>query len=266
MPNPSIIVNGKTRFLGCLPPKPNFGGLPKFLSAPDARIIPRDQWKPVDFRSLGVPILDQGNHGSCVGHGSTTGFWYKWLMDGGTVPPSGFSPTSLYAMINGGWDQGAIVSDALTSLQRDGVCTMAEFPESMIYQRQLTDAAKETRKRFKLNAAYHLSTFDEIGSGVQLGYTAPFGITIRSGFNNPGADGFIEPGGRALGGHCMCVVGMIQRNGKWVFIVVNSWGDWGANGCCLLGEEHFSGSDTDAFAVGSVLPDPQDPFRSPVVA
>ena len=48
-------------------------------------IIPRAQWNQTSFRFLGVPILNQGSHGSCVGHGSVTAFWNAWLLSGATL-------------------------------------------------------------------------------------------------------------------------------------------------------------------------------------
>lgn len=260
---PSIVIDGKERHLGCLPPRADFGGLPKFTAT--NHVVPRTQWKEVDLSPLGVPVLDQGQHGSCVGHGSTSAFWFAYLIAGGTVPDSGFSPTSLYALINGGWDRGAVVSDAMDALIQQGVCTMKECPESVIFTRQIPASANETRKRFRVLDAYHCATFDEIGSALQLGFPVSFGITLPGNFNKLDAEGVAGLGWGALGGHCMCAYGTTKlKSGAWAIRVRNSWAaSWGQNGNCLLVEQHF-GRDCDAFAVRADLSDPLDPNAPPI--
>lgn len=262
-PYPIVPVDGIERHFACLPPRADFGGLAKYSAANP--IVPRAQWEETDYRSYNVPVLNQGNHGSCVGHGSTTAYWYSYLMEGGTVPQGGFSPTSLYAQINGGRDMGAVVSDAMTALMQTGVGLMADVPESIIYDRQIPQSAKAKYHRFQVSEAYHVETFDEIISALLLGFTVSFGITIGSGFNRPGKDGLIEAGGFPLGGHCMCAYGVKRlADGRWVTVVRNSWGtQFGANGDCLLPEGHFQGRGLDAFAVKAAAADPEDPNKPP---
>jgi hypothetical protein len=234
------------------------------------RVIPRNEWKEVDLSPLGVPVLDQGNHGSCVGHGSTSAFWFAYLIanDPKSVPDGGFSPTSLYALVNGGRDNGAVVSDAMDALMNKGVALMNDYPENYIFDRSLPSGVlakvNAQRQRFRVGDAFHTASFDEIASGLMLGFASSFGITIRQGFNNPQSNGIISPGGMILGGHCMCGYGLANVGGKWYIRVRNSWGTrWGVGGNCLLGEEHFRG-DADAFAVRATLSDPSDPNPPPV--
>ena len=251
------------RALGCLPPLDDFGGLPRFAAANG--LIPRGDWRDVDLSPLGVPVLDQGSHGSCVGHGSTSAFWWAYLIAGGTVPESGFSPTSLYALINGGRDRGAVVSDAMTALMEQGLCLMSEVPESLIYERQIAESAKATRKRFRVLDAYHCETFDAIGSALQLGFPVSFGIMLPGRFNQLDGEGVAGLGGLPLGGHCMCAYGTKKlQDGRWAIRVRNSWGfRWGQGGNCLLVENHF-GRTCDAFAIRASLPDPMDPNAAPI--
>ncbi len=257
--------DGQVRLLGCLPPKPDFGGLPKFAAS--NAVLPRDQWQDVDLSPLAGSVWDQGQHGSCVGHGSTKAFEIAFRMGGGTVPDSGFSPTSLYALVNGGRDQGAIVSDAMDALLQKGVCTMAECPESIIYSSRIPASANATRQRFRVADAYHCSTFDEIGSALQLGFPVSFGITLHGAFNNLNSEGVAGIGWGVLGGHCMCGYGTKKlKDGSWAIRVRNSWGPkWGLGGDCLLIENHF-GSDCDAFAIRADIRDPQDPANSPAAS
>lgn len=258
-------IDGIDRAMGCLPPKADFGGLPRFASANP--VLPRSGWRDVDLSPLGVPELDQGQHGSCVGHGSTSAFWFAYLIAGGTVPDGGFSPTSLYAQINGGRDAGAVVSDAMDALIRVGVGLMADVPESVIYDRQIPASAKAKYARFRVQDAYHCGSFDEIGSALQLGFPVSFGITLPGGFNNLDAEGVAGFGFGVLGGHCMCAYGTTRlKSGEWAIRVRNSWGTrWGRSGNCLLVERHF-GRDCDAFAIKAANSDPNDPHAPPVAS
>lgn len=255
--------DSQVRALGCLPPRDDFGGLPRFAAANS--VIPRQEWRDVDLSPFLHPVWDQGQHGSCVGHGSGTAFHIAYQIAGGTVPPGGFSPTSLYALINGGRDRGAIVSDAMTALKEQGLGLMAEVPESIIYEGQIPAEAKATRARFRVLDAYHCASFDEIGSALQLGFPVSFGIMLPGRFHNLDAQGVAGLGFGQLGGHCMAVYGT-QRlaDGRWSLRVRNSWGTrWGREGNCLLVEEHFQGN-CDAFAIRADLADPQDPNSPPV--
>jgi hypothetical protein len=259
---PSIVIGGTPRVLACLPPRADFGGLMAFSAA--NALIPRNRWQEIDLADLAGEVWDQGPHGSCVGHGGAKAFEIAFRMAGGTVPDSGFSPTSLYALINQGRDRGAIVSDAMDALLETGICTMAECPESVIYERDIPDSANATRARFRVSDAFHCGTFDEIGSALQLGFPVAFGIPIGDGFNNPGPDGVIYTGGMPLGGHCMCAKGTIRMSdGSWGLKVRNSWGRrWAHEGDCILVEAHFRGT-CDAFAVRASRTDPLDPHPAP---
>lgn len=262
-PFPHVVVDGEPRYLACLPPRPDFGGFRLFASA--NRIIPRSQWRPVDLSPLAGDVWDQGQHGSCVGHGSGKAFEIVYRMGGGAVPPGGFSPTSLYAQINGGRDGGAIVSDAMDALIGTGIGLMSDVPESVIYDRQISAAAKAKYSRFRVSDAFHCATFDSIGSALQLGYPVSFGITIYSGFNQVGSDGMVPTGGVPIGGHCMAVEGCVPIGGQWYFAVRNSWGPrWGKAGICYLSEWHFArDGQLDAFAIRADQFDPQDANPAP---
>ncbi len=261
---PLAEFEGQSFALGCLAPRDDFGGYK--LYGDSNPILSRDQWQDVDLSPFLHPVWNQGGHGSCVGHGSATAFHLAYRIAGGTVPPSGFSPTSLYALINNGRDRGAIVSDAMDALLSHGLATMAEVPESVIYERQIPASAKATRKRFRASDCYRTNTFDAIASALQRGFPVSFGIMLPGRFNNLDPEGVCGLGGGWLGGHCMAAYGLKRlANGKWAIRVRNSWGlRFGVNGNCLLVEEHF-GRDLDAFAIRANLADPLDPNPAPIV-
>lgn len=264
---PSVIAfpGGTPRVLARLAPHDDFGGLPRFAAAHN--LVPRAEWQDVDLSPFLHPVWDQGQHGSCVGHGSATAYHLAYRIAGGTVPEGGFSPTSLYALINGGRDRGAVVSDAMDALMKNGLGLMSEVPESIIYEQQISSQAKASRARFKVLDAYHVDTFDALGSALQLGFPVSFGIMLPGRFMILNAEGVCGLGGRGLGGHCMAAYGTKRlANGQWAIRVRNSWGTrWGVSGNCLLVEEHFNDPHLDAFAIRANLADPMDSRPQPVV-
>src|SRR6185437_15750942 len=169
-PLPYVMQGGHRRFLACLPPKDDFGGLKKY--AANAPVIPRSQWKPISRRDLFPAaswVWDQNGHGSCVGNGSAMALRKARVLGG--QPDVILSPGCTYAQINGGRDQGAVISDTLTALLETGTCTYDMVGEEPIYLQQLPAGWQQTAARFKISEAYHCQTFDEIGSALQLGYT-----------------------------------------------------------------------------------------------
>jgi hypothetical protein len=199
-------------------------------------------------------VLVSGN--SCVGHGSWGGFTAAWYQGGGTRLE--FSPVYVYGCINGGRDGGAIVSDSMDSLVNRGICLESTVPEGQIYHSRYPKDADTEAQRFRAGRVLHTSTFDEMGSALQLFKPVVFGITIGNGFNNlndEGVCGF----GFGIGGHCLFARGMKKlKSGQWAFLVQNSWGPgWGQKGNCYLVERHFPGR-SDSYAIESVLEDPQE--------
>ncbi len=152
------------RVLGCLPPTQLFD-LPAFGTA--FPVLPESQWEEGSVDLASVPVFNQGQHGSCTGHGSVTAFTFSWLLSG--QQRYGFSPTSVYARINGGRDAGAQVGDALMALQQYGTCLMAQFGEDSVYQAQLSADAVQTALRFRVADAYKVTSWEDMGSALTKG-------------------------------------------------------------------------------------------------
>ncbi len=262
---PFVVSGGQRRFLGCLKPWPDFGDLPKFSSA--APLVPRAQWSSFWRRTLfpSTWILDQNGYGSCVGNGSA-GALRKARILGGQADVE-LSPGALYAQINGGSDNGAVISDALTALQQTGTCPYALVGEAPFYLPQLPSGWQQQAARFRIGQAYHCQSFDEIGSALQLGYIVVYGIQVGGDFENFDASG-VAGASPGPGNHCMHADGMAQLpDGRWVLDNANSWGStWGPwkNGRCYLSEQHFLGGDQpDAYVIVAATDDPQDPNTPP---
>jgi hypothetical protein len=259
---PFVMSGGHRRFLACLPPRADFGGFPKFR-ARAVPVVPRAQWKPIDRRWLfpaGEFILDQDGIGSCVANGSAAALRKARYISGmgqGDIP---LSPGALYAQINGGSDNGAVISDALTALQQTGTCRYGLVGETPFYLNQLPAGWKDDARHFRISQAYHCQSFDEIGSALQLGFIVVYGIQVGSNFESFDRYG-VAGHSSGPGNHCMHADGMTQlADGRWVIDNANSWGaTWGpsADGRCYLCEDHFlHGDQPDAFAIQSAVYDP----------
>jgi hypothetical protein len=255
--------SGERRVLACLPPRPDFGNLPKFRS--QFVPLPRTEWLPLDRRARMPWILDQDSISSCVGNGAAGALRRARLLAGAS--DVALSPGFLYALINGGSDNGAVISDACDALTRVGTCTYTTVGERPFYTQQMPAAAHAEAARFRVARAYHAQTFDEIVSGLLLGFLPVFGIMVGNSFQRFDRHGVAghTPG---PGNHCLHADGCARLDdGRWVLDTVNSWGDsWGPwkNGRCYLDEDHFAhGDQPDAFLIEAVVDDPEDPNNPP---
>lgn len=251
-----VLIDGERRYLTCLPPKDD-SGFQKFQAG---RTIPRGEWREVDNEPYLTAIKDQNGRGACVGHGSVTALEVAINQAGRTKRQ--LSAWFCYSQINGGMDNGAVVSDALQSLKQTGTCLDSSVKYATYIKSQISQSAYTEAERFKVKEGYQLTTFDELASAIQLGFTISFGICIGGRFS-PNSDGIIPQwNGQNTGGHCMAGLGLKQINGKWYVKVANSWGtNWGKGGWCFMDESYFTGQryGLDAFAIEAAAHDPQDP-------
>ncbi len=258
--------NDVWRVLGTLPPNKKC----KFQNFGDVfTVIPESQWEeyePEDWFSQ-VTVYNQGQYGSCTGHGSVAAFTFSWLLSG--QPARVFSPTSVYAHINNGVDQGAQVSDALTALEQYGTCLQSQFGENEIFMSQMPAAAQQTALRFRVGTAYKINSWDELGTAITQGLVVVSGLAVGQNFSNLDSNGVVPLPDTVIGGHCMASYGLKQINGVWVVKTRNSWGtSWGLNGDCYLQQGIYDpqyGFPFDAFAIGGVIDDPQSPDDPPVL-
>jgi len=262
---PTIDAGGEARVLACRFADPSVRmAYSKALAAGD--VLPRSEWVEIDLEEQGwVPATyDQDGHGSCVGHGAATAFGMAWYLAGHARHR--FSACYTYSLINGGRDQGAIVSDALEAMQRKGVCLETTVGPGKIY-RSHYDAARadEEAARFKPDQWARLDTFDEIMTAIMLGLGGVcFGAMLGRAFE-PDSRGVIPDRRGSGGGHCMAVTGAKKIDGRWYAKIKNSWHDrWGVAGSAYMPESYFD--YPDAWLVTAPKADPQDTTKPPAPA
>jgi hypothetical protein len=100
-------------------------------------------------------------------------------------------------------------------------------------------AGMQAARELGLFGSYHwANTEREVAEAV--GYRGPvvIGVNWYAGMADTDADGFIEPTGEVLGGHCVILHAFSLRTGT--YRVLNSWGPgWGIAGGAKLRRQHL---------------------------
>jgi hypothetical protein len=258
---PAIWVDGEWRVLSCIPSDDNHD-FPNWSDKLDAFNFPLAE---IDLSWFRNRIMNQGSTSSCVGHGAAAGMEIVWKQQG--RKPLQFDPYFVYGLINGGRDQGAMISDSLKALQQFGVCLESDLPQGIMFKKDFPQQAFESAKRFKLSQAYKCNSFEEICQAINVGFTVSLGLYVGSNFGQLDSEGVSPLPMGGGGGHCVlgCGLKQSQRYG-WVIKIQNSWGtNWGNGGFSYLRKEHFTRMHPDAFAIQASFDDPNNPDNPPVV-
>jgi hypothetical protein len=264
-------LTGTPRVLAALPPHP-WQPIPRMAAA---RVLPREQWREVDYSALAAPPLDQGRSSSCTGHMAATTSRVAWALKTGRQVD--FSGTFNYGLCSGGRDQGAVISDVVTSLTTQGICLASECPEGVFARQQIPQPAFATAARYKLSRWHHTPSFDEICTALSLGWPCGIGVLVGQNMMRVGASGVCPVPDYVVGGHALALVGLKRVNGQWMPVAQNSWTSaWGDRGYGYLSEAFVNytvqltrqqwGAPLDAFASEYLADAPDDPDVPPLAA
>ena len=186
------------------------------LAAPSAVQLPsRKTWR------LSSHSLDQGQTGTCVGHG-----WKNWLRcEPMRTEKGGPSQWDIYraAVLLDPWGDNDDEAH-----HEDGNPHM----DSGTSIRAGAEAVLATGRLKSYLWAFELAPVIE---WVLTQGPVVLGINWYSSFMNPGADGIIKitPTARSVGGHAILMRGLDMR--RSLATLENSWGDaWGNGGACYL--------------------------------
>jgi len=155
-------------------------------------------------------VLDQGQEGSCVGHGFAHELIAKPYPIKGINHPRA---VQIYKKAQ----------------------TLDEWPGENYSGTSVLAGAKALQLLFPGTIDSYRWAFDIQDIVATLGYHGPIviGVNWYSGFFTPAADGFIHLTGTIQGGHCLLLRGVdVQKN---AFMLHNSWGEtWGKKGTALI--------------------------------
>jgi hypothetical protein len=262
---------GEFRVLAALKPR-LYCGLPTF--ADRFQTIPAAKLEDCSLEPFGCPVLDQGSTSSCVGHSSATAFLRSWLLSG--QPAHEFNPFWIYGLINGGEDNGAVISDALVAMKQYGVATVGavtggDLPRQLVYPSQLRSLPDVFAKasRFKVAGAWKLTSFEDICTALTLRMVCVSGIAVGQNFGDLDGEACAPLPDRILGGHALEHHGLKWSASKkeWLIRTQNSWtAQWGDKGMCYLRKAHYQNMQFDAYALVTVLDDSADATTDPPVA
>lgn len=255
---PAVKYNKTYYVLGCLEEtEESVKDFPVFGTNFATSLDP-SQWQEIDLQWYKNPIWDQGMTSSCTGQGTNAGMQMCYMQSG--RPLMQFNPYFTYGMVNGGRDAGAMISDCLRSLISDGACPHDDLQKGMMFKNQFPQKAFTDAKRFRLEQAYKCSSFEAICSAISLGFVCPLGIYVGQNFPQIDNEGVCPLPGGGGGGHCILGMGLKKSNRYgWLIKIQNSWGtSFGMNGFAYIHKGHFQKMNPDAFAIQTIIDDPQD--------
>ena len=208
----------------------------------------------IDLRTSGFmpPVYDQGDLGSCVANSTAAAFEYDLRKQRLTS----FTPSRLFIYYNGrvlegtvSTDSGLMVRDGLKVVNKQGVCSEAEWPYT---DAQLTvdptaqcytDALKSKSTSYQ-SVSQNLTN---IKNALASGYPVVFGFTVYESFESDAVTktGVVPMPSKSesvLGGHSVCLIGYNDATQR--FICRNSWGtSWGQQGYFTMPYAYITNTD-----------------------
>jgi hypothetical protein len=163
-----------------------------------------------------LPRIDQGQEGSCVGHG-----WAHELAAEPVRVP------------------GVTHATALAIYHR--AQQLDEWPGEQYEGTSVLAGAKAVQEQGHMAEYRWAFGVDDVLATLSAHGPVVIGVDWMRGMMHTDANGYIVPTGEVVGGHCTLLRGLIRERGRWVCVGRNSWGrDWG-----LAGDFKLAADDLD---------------------
>lgn len=235
---------------GWLPQLPNHSDY-QFLPTVAAQARP----KSVALDVSKIPVLNQGQQGSCTGHGTSGVVMFDQQKQGETVVVPSREFIYYNARVYEGTqneDSGAQVRDAVKVVAKLGVPADSDFPyNDQVYdvkpsKQAYTDAVKQEA------LVYEAVQYGHLDQAIASGFPFVFGFTVFESFESEevASTGIVpipEQGEQVLGGHCVWSWGYNSSYSQTLNGMPprtkacrNSWDTtWGDNGNFYLPQAYF---------------------------
>lgn len=231
-------------------------------------LLQPSQWVECDYvtNTPKTLILDQGQLGACVAFSCIgANARQRYFRTGRVVIPSAFY---VYDQINGGQDNGAVITDAQDEIISQGAPPLATYAKCTFRanQKPITNLWYKEDVAIKITGSVDAATaLISLGAFPQM----PINAGVQS-FNQFTPDGIVFNGVAPSGqdsDHSIYYAGLKTIKGAWYFIMVNSWNLWGPFGlgwcyCPVASLDNPAYTD-DAWVHLSTL-DPDDTPPAPV--
>ncbi|TQE83691.1 C1 family peptidase [Leptospira noguchii] len=220
----------------------------------------------VDLSPSMPPVGNQGEQGSCVAWSTayaTKSFqeyierksskdWSLRSTQGTPNYSKIFSPAFIYNQINGGRDNGSLISDAMRVMVEMGAAPWDTMPYNPAdYRTRPSQAAIEAASKYKAKEFLRVKTTDmnEVKAQLSEGKPVVAGVLVYENFFNLKGDQIYKEGlGKTYGGHAIALVGYDDSKNAVKFI--NSWGtDWGDQGYGYIDYRWFTKICQGAFVM-----------------
>ena len=274
----TIISDGTEFKLGCTPPDSFPTNHTAFADAFPGEMLTLDQirealtgkpslWGRRQRFSGPTYVRNQKQFGSC--NGWAVALRLARLRELRGEPYVGLSGADAYSQMNGGRDNGSVLSDAV-KVCFNGIAPESLVPYDHIYTRQISAEAVASRARFRGFKEFAVDTELELASALVAGRLGVIAVHVTNAFTSQDGNG-INGTGNGPGNHSVgCDDIRMQPDGTLNFDMSNEWGTEFCSGgySWLTWNRHLRETVKNHrfFILVSTQDDPGDDSAPPVAA
>lgn len=213
----------------------------------------------VDPRSIMLAPRDQGQEGSCTGHGTSAARELSIAYATGKIIEGYLSPAMTYylsRLAEGSFpaDSGSSVADSMATLQEYGTCPETLLPYDANPSETPSPACYVAATPYRVvnsPTAVNVGDPDTLREVLANKMGVAIGITVYEGaLEDTPANGLVPVSNitaGVIGGHEILIVGYLDMNS---FLVRNSWSpNWGLGGYCIFQAQDLANITTEAWCI-----------------